>query len=156
MTVHASDETEPGRLQRLHEDERQIRNLVARLAHLADYGDLDEYMTFLTEDAVWEGPSSPATPQVGVNNQGAAAIRADREQRRRVGGQGAGAHIRHLNSALWVEVDGSDVATAHSYFAYIRDADTAPTLGLTGRYQDTLRRTPQGWKLAHRRVFLAD
>src|ERR1700692_4658434 len=89
MTVHTSDATEPERLQRLHEDERQIRNLIARLAHLADYGDLDVYMTLFTEDALWEGPSSPATPQVGVTNQGAAAIRADREQRRRVGGQGA-------------------------------------------------------------------
>jgi 3-phenylpropionate/cinnamic acid dioxygenase small subunit len=156
MTVHPSDATEPGPLLRVHEDERQIRNLVARLAHLADYGELDEYMTLFTEDAIWEGLSSPETPQVGVTNQGAAAIRADREQRRRKGGQGAGAHIRHLNAALWVEVDGSDVATAHSYFAYIRDADTTPTLGLTGRYQDTLRRTPEGWKLAHRCVSLAD
>lgn len=36
------------------EDERQIRNLVARLGHLADYGDLDEYMTLFTDDAVRE------------------------------------------------------------------------------------------------------
>ena len=154
MTVDATEELL--RLSRLHEDERQIRNLVSRLVHLADYGDLDEYMTCFTDDAVWEGPSSPNAPQVRVVNEGAAAIRADREGRRRAGTQGAGAHIRHLNSALWVDVDGSDEATAHSYFVFIRDADTAPTLGVTGRYVDTFRRTPDGWKLARRSAFLVD
>jgi ketosteroid isomerase-like protein len=156
MTVQASDAAELARLTRLHEDERQIRNLIARIVHLADYGDLEEYMTLLTEDAVWEGPVSPLTPQDRVINKGAAAIRADREQRRRKGTQGSGSRIRHMNTALWIELDGSDVATAHSYFAYVRDADTKPTFGLTGRYLDKLRRTPEGWKLAHRSISLAD
>ena len=154
MIVDPADEAL--RLARLHEDDRQIRNLVARIVHLADYGDLDEYMTCFTEDAVWEGPSSPNTPQVRVVNEGAAAIRADREGRRRAGTQGAGARIRHVNTALWIDLDGTDTATAHSYFAYIRDADTTPTLGLAGRYRDTFRRTAQGWKLAHRSVSLVD
>jgi ketosteroid isomerase-like protein len=154
MTVDPADEAL--RLARLHEDDRQIRNLIARIVHLADYGDLDEYMTCFTEDAVWDGPSSPNTPEVRVVNEGAAAIRADREGRRSAGTQGAGARIRHVNTALWIDLDGSDTATAHSYFAYIRDADTAPTLGLAGRYRDTFRRTPQGWKLAHRSVSLVD
>lgn len=35
-------------------DERQIRNLVERLAHRADYGDLGEYTTLFTGDAVRE------------------------------------------------------------------------------------------------------
>ena len=150
------DPAEIARLVRLHEDDRQIRNLIARLVHLADYGDLDEYMTCFTDDAVWEGPSSPDTPQVRVVNEGPAAIRADRERRRKAGGQGAGSRVRHVNTALWIEVDGSDEATAHSYFAYIRDADTAPRLGLAGRYLDRLRRTPDGWKMAHRSVSLID
>jgi hypothetical protein len=37
--------------------------------------------------------------------------------------------------------DGSDVAFAHSYFLFVRDADTGPVIGLTGRYHDTLRRS---------------
>jgi len=32
--------------------EHQIRNVIARLAFLADHGDLDEYMEQFTEDAV--------------------------------------------------------------------------------------------------------
>jgi 3-phenylpropionate/cinnamic acid dioxygenase small subunit len=135
-------------LEQLHEDERQIRNLIARLAHLADYGDLDEYMSLFTEDAVWD--------LVDGSCRGHAAIRADRVHRRGSGAQGPGSHTRHVNTTLWIEVDGTDVASAHSYFLFIRAADGTPTLGLTGRYHDTLRRTPNGWKMAHRRIVLAD
>ncbi len=156
MTVESPEAIEALRLARLHEDERQIRNVIARLVHLADYGDLDEYITLFTEDAVWDGPASPLTPQIRVVSKGISAIRANREGRRRKGTQGAGAHIRHMNTALWIELDGSDVATAHSYFAYVREADTKPAFGLTGRYLDTFRRTPDGWKLAHRVISLAD
>jgi 3-phenylpropionate/cinnamic acid dioxygenase small subunit len=135
-------------LERLHEDERQIRNIVVRLAHLADYGDLDEYLSLFTEDAVWDLADGSV--------QGTAAIRADRVHRREAGAQGPGTHTRHVNTTLWVEVDGSDEASAHSYFLFVQAADTSPSLALTGRYHDTLRRTPDGWKLAHRRIVLAD
>ncbi len=135
-------------LARLHEDERQIRGLIARLAHLADYGDLDEYMTLFTDDATWD--------LGGTVVRGAEEIRADRVERREQGTQGPGTNTRHMNTTSWVEVDGSDVATAHSYFLFVRDASTAPTLGVTGRYHDTFRRTPDGWKMAHRRIHMAD
>ena len=132
----------------LHEDERQIRNLIARFGHLTDYGDLDEYMALFTDDAVWEFTDGSC--------RGADAIRADRVRRRSEGTQGPGTHTRHMNTTLWVQVDGSDVAFAHSYFLFVRDADTSPVIALTGRYHDTLRRTPAGWKLAHRQITLAD
>jgi ketosteroid isomerase-like protein len=136
-------------LAQLHEDERQVRNLIARLAHLADYGDLDEYMTLYTDDAVWEWTD--------VRNEGAAAIRADRVARRASGGQGPGTHTRHVNTTLWVDVDGSDTATAHSYWLYVHDGDgSEPAVRSLGRYHDTFSRTPTGWKLAHRRSIVAD
>jgi 3-phenylpropionate/cinnamic acid dioxygenase small subunit len=138
----------PSELARLHEDERQIRNVVTRLAHLADYGDLDEYTALFTDDAVWD--------LADTSVKGTDAIREDRVRRRQQGAQGPGTHTRHVNTSLWVDVDGSDEATAHSYFLFVQAADTSPTLALTGRYHDTLRRTPDGWKLAHRRIVLAD
>jgi ketosteroid isomerase-like protein len=52
--------------------------------------------------------------------------------------------------------DGSDVAFAHSCFLFVRDADTSPVIGLTGRYHDTLRRWADGWKMAHQPIILTD
>jgi ketosteroid isomerase-like protein len=131
-------------LVRLHEDERQIRNLIARLGHLADYGGLDEYMTLFTDDAGWD--------LGGTVVEGADAIRADRVSRRSQGTQGPGTNTRHMNTTMWVDVDGSDLATAHSYYVFVGDAGTSPTVMSTGRYHDTFRRTSAGWKLAHRRI----
>jgi 3-phenylpropionate/cinnamic acid dioxygenase small subunit len=135
-------------LEQLHEDDRQVRNLIARLAHLADYGDLDEYLSLYTDDAVWEWGE--------VRNEGPAAIRADRMHRRGTGGQGPATRTRHVVTTMWIDVDGSDVATAHSYWVYVQQADTSPVLASTGRYHDTLRRTSTGWKMAHRRSIPAD
>ena len=141
-------DSELSTLVRLQEDERQVRNLIARLAHLADYGDLDEYMTLFTEDAVWQWRD--------VRNEGAAAILADRVMRRESGGQGPGTGTRHVNTTLYVEVDGSDTATAHSYWIFVHDGEPRPTIHSLGRYRDTLVRTATGWKVSHRHSIVTD
>src|SRR6185437_8123400 len=38
----------------------EIRNLLARIAHLADDGAVEDYLTQFTGDAVWEMPANPA------------------------------------------------------------------------------------------------
>jgi ketosteroid isomerase-like protein len=134
--------------EQLNSDEREIRNLLARLGHLADYGDLDVYLTQFTEDAVWERP--------GDRRQGHADILAGAQERRASGIQGPGTHSRHINTTMWVDVDGSDTAEAHSYFLFVQNTTTTPTLSVVGHYHDVLRRTPDGWKLAHRRIINED
>jgi len=129
-------------------DEREIRNLLARMGHLADYGDLDVYLTLFTDDAVWE--------REGDRRQGHADILTGAKERRASGLQGPGTRSRHMNTTMWVALDGSDTAEAHSYFLFIQDTDTAPRIGRCGHYHDTLKRTPDGWKLAHRRIINED
>ena len=123
--------------------EQEIRNLIARLAHLADDGDIEEYLDLWTEDATWTAE--------GVPHTGRDARRARIHAHRADGTQGPGTSSRHLNTTLWVAVD-SDEATAQSYYVYMRDATTAPHVARTGRYYDTFRRTPDGWKYAERRI----
>jgi ketosteroid isomerase-like protein len=134
----------------LLEDERDVRSLVARIAHLADWGDLDEYISCFTEDSVWEW--------LDVRNEGAEAIRADRTTRRAAGQQGPGSGSRHVVTTQYVEVDGSDVARAQSYLLYIVGITTndGPSNKIVNRYDDSFRRTPDGWKLAHRRCLPLD
>jgi len=125
--------------------ERDIRNLIARLAHLADDGDIDEYLDMWTEDSSWSGPD-------GIQHTGREGRRARVEAHRADGTQGPGTHARHLNTTLWVTFDDDDHARAESYYLYLRDATTEPQLKLTGRYYDQFRRTPDGWKYSGRTI----
>ena len=55
---------------------------------------------------------------------------------------------------LAVHLDGADTASADSYWMYLNRTDTAPALQSMGQYHDSLVRTPDGWKLAHRQIIL--
>ena len=125
--------------------EAEIRNLVARMAHLADSGDLDEYITLFTDDAVWRMPG-------GAAKEGRDDILAGAHERRRTGMQGPGTHTRHVNTTLWVRLEGPDDAVAGSYYLFLENTSTAPAIRSTGRYEDRFRRTADGWKMAHRNI----
>ena len=127
-------------------DEAEIRNVIARLAHLADDGDLEEhYLPLFTDDAVWERP--------GEKHQGHADILTGARERRRIGMQGPGTNTHHVNTTLWVSLTGPDEAHAESYFFFVRETTSpAPVLASIGRYVDDFRRTPDGWKLSRRQI----
>lgn len=126
-------------------DELEIRNLLARMAHEADGGDLDGYISLFTEDAVWGGG-----PDFG-DRRGHAAILEGARERRRTGLSGPGAHSRHIITTVEVSVDG-DRASSRSNFMFATKLDGSPSLDVVGQYQDEFRRTPEGWKLVHRGI----
>ncbi len=136
--------------------ESEIRNVVARLGHLADDGDIDEYLSLLTDDATWASSGRPP-------RQGHPDLRARILEDRAAGIQGPGAATRHVNTTLWVQVDDADHARAESYWLYLTEANggaagsygdrgATPIVQMTGRYVDTFRRTPAGWKLSSRTI----
>ncbi len=128
---------------RAESDELAIRNQVAKLAHAADHGALDEYIEFFTEDASWEMPEAP--------RRGRADIRAGAEERRRAGLTGPGSASRHVITTLAVEVTGQDHAVADSYFIFFRQTTTNPTIFNVGHYHDDFRFVDGHWRL-HRRL----
>jgi uncharacterized protein (TIGR02246 family) len=128
------------------EAELQIRNVIARIAILADQGDLDEYADQFTEDAVWAFPSAP--------RHGRADIRAGAEARRVEGTTGPGTATRHVISTVAVQVDQSDRATADSYFVFLQNTTTSPTIFNMGAYHDSFVRDGQSWRLARREITL--
>jgi hypothetical protein len=130
-------------------DELAIRNLIARLARLADNCTLEDlerdYLPLFTDAAVWEIP--------GDRREGQGAILAGAQERRRSGVQGPGAGSRHMVSTLEVHVDGSDTATADSYLVVVGDTGTAnPVVRMTAQYHDTFSRAGGSWRLAERLV----
>jgi 3-phenylpropionate/cinnamic acid dioxygenase small subunit len=125
-------------------DELEIRNVIHRLAQLADEGTLEDYAALFTEDAVWGGSA------FGVR-RGKADIIAGGRERRASGVAGPGSHKRHVITTTAVQVAG-DRAQARSYMLFYVDCDTAPKVGVATVYQDEFRRTPSGWKLAQRSI----
>ena len=130
-------------------DELEIRNVIARLAQLADSGDLDEYGSLYTEDAHWELLSSPGDPSMMAPRRGRADIIAGGRERRASGGQGPGSHTRHVLSTSAVRVSG-DTAVATSYLTFYKNTDTQPEIMIMTSYADQLKRTREGWKVASR------
>jgi ketosteroid isomerase-like protein len=125
-------------------DELEIRNLIHRLAQLADDGQLEEYIQLFTEDAVWEGAGYPA-------RRGHADILTGARERRASGIAGPGTHTRHVVANSVIQLQG-DAARATSVFHFYGNTDATPELRILGVYNDELRRTPKGWKLARRSI----
>ena len=136
-------------------DELDIRNLIGRVALFADSArDLDTYLALFTDDAIWDFPGDVTQKLPPSRRQGHADILADRQERRSTGFQGPGTNTRHVVVALAVQADGSDTATADSYWMYVNQTSTTPSVQSMGQYRDTFSRTPQGWKLSRREIVL--
>jgi len=133
----------------------EIHQALARLAHLADDGEIGEYLAMFTDDAVWETPEVPATGTKADLRTGRADIGVGVAARRASGVQGPGSATRHAITTIEV-LPGADDGTADSvsYFAFYRSTTTEPALATMGRYDDTWRLTAGGWKLAYRRITL--
>jgi hypothetical protein len=137
-------------------DELEIRNLIARIAYLADFGeDLAEYLTLWTEDGVYDVRepvgAPPDAPKIARKVSGRAELEANRNQLRSSGFQGPGTDLWHLNTTLSVKVAGEDSAEADSYWVLVRGRGD-PKIYKLGHYHDAFRRTAEGWKLAYRLV----
>jgi len=125
-------------------DELEIRNLIARIAQLADHGDVEEYARLFTEDGSWEFPGAP--------RQGRPDILAGARERRSQLVTGPGSATRHIIATVAVRVEDAATATADSYFQFWRDTATSPTLFNMGHYHDLLRREDGAWRIARREI----
>jgi uncharacterized protein (TIGR02246 family) len=135
-----------GELRRLA-DELEIRNVVARLAHLADTSgpdDLGEYIDLFASDATWEMP--------GSEHRGRVEILEGARDRRRRGQQGPGTDSRHVITTQAVRFEGTDSAVSDAYFLFVADTTSAPVIRLIGHYHDLFQREQGGWKLARRQI----
>jgi len=130
----------------------EIRTVLARIAQLADTGDLEEYLTLFTEDAVWGMPDNPAGGMTGNEKKGHAEILAGAQERRASGLQGPGTESRHVLTTIAIDVESEDRATARSYFLFFDSTSTTPTLRTMGQYDDVLVKGELGWQLARRRI----
>jgi uncharacterized protein (TIGR02246 family) len=133
-------------------DDGEVRTLLARLAQLADSGDLDTYLTLFTKDSEWVIPEIPQTGVPASVRTGVDEIAAGVRERRAAGVQGPGSNTAHLVTTIAVAFDDDDVAVADSTWMFLGDTTTAPRIQSFGRYHDTLRRIDGAWRLARREI----
>lgn len=133
-------------------DERACERLIIDYTHLVDFGEAARVADLFTTDGVWEAG--------GVRMEGQDAIRAGFLARQHV----ARRTSRHVCSNLAVTRTGPDEATGLSYLVnYRHDAASgvaerpapAGVPKFVGEYHDRFVRTPDGWRIAHRRCELA-
>jgi 3-phenylpropionate/cinnamic acid dioxygenase small subunit len=130
----------------------EIRSLLARIAQLADTGDLDDYIAQFTADAVWAMPANPSMGMEASTRQGHQEILAGVRERRGGGVQGPGTNTRHVLTTVAVDVQDETHATARSYYLFFGDTTAAPTLRTMGQYDDVFVKGAHGWQLAHRTI----
>lgn len=124
--------------------ELEIRNLIARVAHLADDGELDEYILLFTEDSSWEFPGAP--------RRGRADILVGAHARRSEKLTGPGSSSRHVITTTAVRVVDQATALADSYWLFFRETTTSPVLAGIGHYHDTARCEDGVWRIARREI----
>jgi 3-phenylpropionate/cinnamic acid dioxygenase small subunit len=132
----------------------EIRSLLARVAQLADAGELDEYISQFTDDAVWAMPANPLMGMDASTRQGHEEILAGVRERRAGGVQGPGTNTRHVITTVAVEAQDETHASARSYYLFFGDTTTTPTLRTMGQYDDVVVKGDRGWQLAHRTITL--
>ena len=126
------------------DDELAIRNLIHRAALLNDGGLLDDYLDCWTDDMVWE--------RAGAERQDRSAFRAAVSSRRKDGRSGPGSGSCHLVMNLVVAVDTPTAATADFYMVFLSGSGAGLSVQSAYRNRDLLRKTPGGWRIAHRSI----
>lgn len=130
----------------------RVHTVLAKLAHFADIGTVEEYLTQSTTDAIWDFPANPANGAPASLLTGHTEIEASVRARRAAGVQGPGTNSQHVITNVAVDVVDEDTARARSSWMFLRETLTGPKLAGAGHYDDEFRRVDGVWLLAHRRV----
>jgi hypothetical protein len=129
----------------MHPDEliarERIRDAIARYAHFADGGRLEELAALFAEDGTLEIAGRPPLT-------GRAAIVTFLNGVKRTPDAGASPFIRHHVSSVRIDVQGANEATAASYFFVITERGPDHW----GRYRDDFIRIDEEWLFKRRRV----
>ena len=105
-------------------DELEIRNVLARLAQLADDGATDDYISLLTDDIAWIMPANPAIGLPASERRGHIDVAAGQRDRMAGAYQGPGSNTMHMVATISVQFDDDDHAMSRSYFTYWGDTAT--------------------------------
>jgi len=132
-------------------DKLAIQEVIAQYSYTYDAQDAEGFAALFTEDAVWELFAAGSThPAIRLDSQ--AAIHAWAMQRFR---DRRGRFIsRHYQSSTLFDALTAESARTRTMVLVTHQevAEAAPRPMASGVYHDQWRKTPEGWRLAHRRL----
>lgn len=118
-------------------DRYEINQVIYEYCRTLDEMDLPKLTALFTEDCVVDyGPD--------IKSEGSAALRRDLERMWRW------KRTSHHAGGVQIEFVGAELARATSYVLAWHEAPNGSTATMMGQYHDELRRTAQGWRIAHR------
>ena len=125
-------------------DERAIHRLNARYNWASYERDATAYADCYTPEGVYESLNT------GRRNTGRAELEAGI-----LAAKQSAWLMGHVSADSVVEIDGDRATQKVFVLLYRRESDSGEnSFFATGHYQDTLIRTPDGWRYAHRRSFI--
>ncbi|WCT00851.1 MULTISPECIES: nuclear transport factor 2 family protein [Rhodococcus] len=128
----------------------QIRSTLARIAHLADTGSVENYVEQFTREAEWNMPANPDRGIPAQVRRGREEIAAGVVERRAAGIQGPGTFTRHVTTAIAVDVTSETTARADAVWTFYVDTTTSPKLSGVGSYADEFELEDGRWRLSRR------
>lgn len=130
-------------------DKFAIQEVIAQYSYTYDAQDAEGFAALFTEDAVWERFAAGAThPEIRLESR--AAIRAWAVQR--LHERRGRFTSRHYQSGLLFDTLTAESARTRTMVLVTHQGITevAPRPTASGVYHDQWRKTPEGWRLAHR------
>jgi uncharacterized protein (TIGR02246 family) len=133
------------------EDKLAIQEIIARYSYTYDAQDAEGFAALFTEDALWELFAAGATlPAIQLESR--AAIHAWAVQRL-TERRGRFISRHYQSSTLFETVTAESARTRTMVLVTHQDfTEAAPRLTASGVYHDQWRKTPEGWRLVHRRL----
>lgn len=129
------------------QDYVEIQQLYAAYAHALDRGDGERFASLFTADGEFTGGRGPGRgAEIRTPIKGTEALKA-------MGGRGGS---RHFTTNLVVRPTSATTAKGSAYLLLYNVRVVPPVFVETAIYDDTLEKTPQGWKFKARVVWRDD
>ena len=142
-SISAQGENQAGLTPLSGTDYEEIRELYARYNQGSDFRDAELFLSAFAEDAIMT--------REGRDIVGMAALRADRA--RRYQGETGDVGRRHVNGSFIIQPT-KEGASSQAYYILLDVTARPPTMIGSGYYEDTFVRTPLGWRIKHRKLFM--
>ena len=142
-SISAQSEKPSGLISLSGTDYEEIRELYARYNQGSDFRDAELFLSAFAEDAIMT--------REGRDIVGMAALRADRA--RRYQGETGDVGRRHINGSFIIQPT-KEGASSRAYYILLDVKARPPTMIGSGYYEDTFVRTPLGWRIKHRKLFV--